>query len=195
MRSDAASIQVLDPERDELVLLASCGFAPASARFWERVAVAAESVCRAALDAGERVVIEDVQDPASGFIGSPDADEWRRSGLRAVQSTPLLSRRGECLGMISTHWTEPHAPSTDDLSRLDVLARQAADLIERARAEGRLKESEARLRLFGEAASDVIWTRGAENLHWEYLSPAFEAIYGIERASVLGGMTCGPGPS
>lgn len=51
--------------------------------------------------------------------------------------------------------------------------------IDRARAEGGRRESEARLRQFGEASSDVIWIRDADTLQWEYLSPAFETVYGI----------------
>ena len=35
------------------------------------------------------------------------------------------------LGMISSHWRKPHAPTERDLRLLDILARQAADLIER----------------------------------------------------------------
>jgi two-component sensor histidine kinase len=37
--------------------------------------------------------------------------------------------------MISTHWHQPHQPAKQDLRLLDVLARQAADLIERALAD------------------------------------------------------------
>ena len=64
-----------------------------------------------------------------------------------MQSTPLLSRTGQMLGMISTHWREPHQPSERSLALLDVLARQAADLIERSQAEERLRESEERYRV------------------------------------------------
>ena len=44
-----------------------------------------------------------------------------------------------------------------------------------------LRESEARFREFAEASSDVLWVRDAETLQWDYLSPAFEAVYGISR--------------
>jgi two-component system NtrC family sensor kinase len=48
--------------------------------------------------------------------------------------------------MISTHWREAHEPSERDLRMLDILARQAADLIERRRAEEALRESREQLR-------------------------------------------------
>jgi PAS domain-containing protein len=65
--------------------------------------------------------------------------------LRAnIGSTP--ETRAEQLGMISTHWREPHQPTERALRRLDVLARQAADLIERSRTEAALRESNEQLR-------------------------------------------------
>jgi GAF domain-containing protein len=63
---------------------------------------------------------------------TPDLEAYRRSDIRAVQSTPLVSRSGHLLGVLSTHWRRPHQPAGRDLHLLDVLARQAADLIERA---------------------------------------------------------------
>src|SRR5215475_3715804 len=73
------------------------------------------------------------------MAGSDDFGTYHQTGIRAVQSTPLLSRGGHVLGMISTHWRQPHCPSERDLRLLDVLARQAADLIERSLAERRTK--------------------------------------------------------
>ncbi|MBN9073120.1 MAG: PAS domain S-box protein [Rhizobiales bacterium] len=57
------------------------------------------------------------------------------------------------------------------------------------RASQALRESEERLRQFGEAASDVLWVRDAQTLRWEYLTPAFETIYGMTRAEALSGDT------
>jgi len=75
------------------------------------------------------------------IAGTPDLEAYRRSDLQAVQSTPLVSRSGRLLGVISTHWRQPHEPAERDLRLLDVLARQAADLIERAQSEAALQQA------------------------------------------------------
>lgn len=61
------------------------------------------------------------------------------------------------------------------------------DITPRKRTEEALRESEGRFRQFGEAASDVLWIRDAETLAFEYLSPAFGAVYGLSREEALGG--------
>jgi PAS domain-containing protein len=48
--------------------------------------------------------------------------------------------------MISTHWRRPHRPTERELQPLDVLARQAAYLIERNETEKALRESREQFR-------------------------------------------------
>ena len=54
-------------------------------------------------------------------------------------------------------------------------------------SEDALRESEARFRQFGEASADVLWIRDCESLAFEYVSPAFERIYGTRIEDVLKG--------
>jgi PAS domain S-box-containing protein len=144
MSSDMACLQLFDPKRNQLRLLAWKGLHPQSAVFWEWVSFDSASVCGLALSAGCRVVVQDIETSES-IAGTPDLNEFRRSNIRAVQSTPLVSRSGHLLGMISTLWREPHQPTERALRLLDVLARQAADLIERGKAEAALRESNDQL--------------------------------------------------
>ncbi|CCD98071.1 PAS domain S-box protein [Bradyrhizobium sp. STM 3809] len=67
------------------------------------------------------------------------------------------------------------------------LVELAMNIDDRKRTEAALRDSEARFREFGEASSDVLWIRNAATMHWEYLSPAFETIYGVPRTAVLQG--------
>jgi GAF domain-containing protein len=80
------------------------------------------------------------------MTGTPDREAYLQAGMGAAQSTPLISRDGRLIGMLSTHWRQPHYPSESELRRFDILARQAADVVERARTTEALRESEARLR-------------------------------------------------
>lgn len=137
MRSDFGSMQLLSSGRGvgpELHLLSFRGFTPQAARYWEWVEPDSRTTCGMALQTGKRVIAADVE-TCDFMVGAPDLAIYRETGIRACQTTPLLSRTGETLGMISTHWRAPHEPRERELRLLDVLARQAADLIERSQAE------------------------------------------------------------
>jgi signal transduction histidine kinase/DNA-binding response OmpR family regulator len=145
MRSETASLQVLVPERNELLLLAHRGLAPASAAYWKWVRLDDANSCAIAMSRNERVVVADVE-ACDLIAGTEDLAQYRLSGIRTTQSTPLVSRNGRLVGMISTHWRKVYEPSEREWRVLDVLARQAADLIERRTGEQALRESEAALR-------------------------------------------------
>jgi PAS domain S-box-containing protein len=177
MRADVGSMQRYDPEGDELRLLATRGFPAEAIAFWDRVNRNSGTSCGMALSIGRRVVVPDVE--CEEFMaGTADLEVAREVGLRAMHSTPLISRTGRLLGMISSHWKKPHSPAEHELRALDVLARQAADLIERVQVETDLRESEQRLRWIGsvvESSDDAIisenlhgiitsWNNGAERL-------------------------------
>ena len=184
MASDAASLQMLAADHTSLQLLASKNFHPDSAAFWQRVEVGAGSTCSKALSDNDRVVVADVE--ACDFMaGSQDQQEYRRSGIRAVQSTPLRSRSGRPLGMLSTHWRTPHTATEEDFTFFDVLARQAADLIERTLAEEALRESEERFRAIANTAPVMIWMTGAEK-HITYLNQTWLDYTGLPSDAVLG---------
>jgi GAF domain-containing protein len=159
MHSDFASMQQYYPHlgtHGELKLLAHRGFDPAAAKFWTWVRANSACTCGVAIKRRERVIATDVTNTAF-MAGSPDLATYHNLGISAVQSTPLLSRRGELVGMISTHWKECHTPSERDLRLLDILARLAADLIERKTQEEEARRREERLRVLTQLLTDVPW--------------------------------------
>src|SRR5215467_6335464 len=156
MAADAASIQMLTPDGQSLKLLGWRNFHPESVAFWDQVTAEGESVCGVALRDNTRVHVSDVESCAF-MTGTRDLEECRRSRIRAVQSTPLQSRTGRPLGMLSTHWRTPHIPTTDDFVLFDVLARQAADLIERTRDEAALQRANERNAAFLRAVPDLMF--------------------------------------
>lgn len=137
MRSDFASMQRFHQERDALELLAYRGFPAEVADRWQWVRVTSSTICGATLRTKNRVIAYDVE--TSPEVDADNLALFRRSGICSVQSTPLLSRSGTLLGVISTHWNRPHRPSERDLRVFDVVARQAADLIERTSAQEALR--------------------------------------------------------
>jgi PAS domain S-box-containing protein len=187
MSADAGTMQKYYPEQGELQLLATRGFHPESAAFWGRVNRDSATTCGVALSLGRRVIVPDFE--SSDFMASTaDLDVSRRSGLRAAQSTPLVSRSGRLLGMMSTLWHKPHHPTEHELRLLDVLARQAADLIERIQVETALCESEQRLRWLAsivESNYDAIVSTDADRIITTWNNAAGR-LYGYTPEEVIG---------
>ncbi|WP_374980664.1 ATP-binding protein [Pseudomonas solani] len=150
----------------ELQLLCSRGLPPEAVGFWQWVSPNAYSSCTMALKLGERAVIPDFEQ-WDAIAGTEDLLAFRRTGIRSAQTTPLISRSGNLLGMISTHWREPHEPSQRDRRLLDILARQAADLLERTIAEEALRQAEVDLRGLNETLEQRVAERTAELMHAE----------------------------
>lgn len=147
MGSQFASMQMLVPHETsggKLKLLASSGLGEEGEKFWEWVYYHTGSSCGEALRTSRRAIIPNFS-TCEFMQDAPTLPVFLEAGILSAQSTPLYSRDGRLLGMISTHWSYPHTPSERDLSLLDVIARQAADLIDRTQATEALKQSEERL--------------------------------------------------
>ena len=177
MHSDMASMQTVDPVRDVLRLLSWRGFEPQFGEIFELTGPDTKTSCSVARRLGSRVVVPDVE-TWDFLIGTPALEDHRKTGIRAVQSTPLFSRDGQLVGMISTHWRQPHEPSERELRMLDVLARQAADLIERSQADEALRESEKRFRVMANSSPVMIWMTNAEG-HSSFLNRACLEYFGM----------------
>jgi PAS domain S-box-containing protein len=134
------------------------------------------------LRSGERIIIENIETDAR-YAGLRSVA--RDAGYRAVQSTPLIGHDGAPLGMISTHWKSVHRPSEADLRRLDLYVRQAADFIERSKADEALRESDERLQLFVEHAPIAI---AMFDRHMRYLvaSRRWVTDYRLEGQDIVG---------
>ena len=132
-RADAGSIQALDESTQELVLLATQGIDQTVTDHSQRLTAKSYTSCGLVLATGKRAFVDfDVPE-------SEDPDGSLRlhlnTGLISAQSTPLISRSGRQIGMVSTHWRKHHRPTEQELRFLDLLARQAADLIEQRQTE------------------------------------------------------------
>lgn len=144
--ADAGTVQILNPEREALEILATRGFSPYVTEHFRWVSARSATSCGAALRAGKRTYV-DFDDPALA-----DLLEMRLhtgDGYFSAQSTPLITRAGRPIGMVSTHWRQRgHRPDERELRYLDLLARQTADLLERRQSEVALKEADRRKDIF-----------------------------------------------
>lgn len=142
--ADAGTIQLLDQQSQVLTFLTVRGFSSEMRAHFERVDAASNSPCGVALARGERVTVV-FDDPNAPDLDGSDALHLD-AGMRCAQSTPLVSRSGRPLGMFSTHWREHRQLTERELRFLDLLGRQAADLIERTQSQEALRASEKQLR-------------------------------------------------
>jgi PAS domain S-box-containing protein len=135
--ADFGNIQLIDAATSDLKIVAQRGFPEQWLEFWNHVSKG-QGVCGTALERAKRVIVEDVEESPI-FVGTAALHVQRKAGVRAVQSTPLVSRAGRPLGMFSTHYRRPTRPDVRALRLLDLLARQAADIIEQAQVEEALR--------------------------------------------------------
>ena len=133
------NIQVLNTETGNLEIVVHQGFGPGFlAHFMER---GAPNGCDLAARDMKRVVIPDLI-LESAWQGTEELRVMLDDGIRAFQSTPLVSRGGRLLGVLSTHFAEPHTLSEREIRHLDLLARMAADFMERSQGEAMLKNAD-----------------------------------------------------
>jgi PAS domain S-box-containing protein len=143
--ADKGNIQLLDQDSGNLYIAVNRGFEQPFLRFFETVGVEDAAACGAALQAKQRTLAEDIAESPI-FAGQASLKVLLDADVRAVQSTPLVSSAGRVFGMISTHFRQPHRFEERDLRRLDLLARQVADYMQRRQIEEALVQSEGRYR-------------------------------------------------
>jgi two-component sensor histidine kinase len=132
-RADKGLIQLFDVATASLRIAAQQGFAAPSVSFFAS-ADDNGSACGAPPRQLRRVIVEDVL-TGDAFLGQISKQVLLDEKVRAVTSTPLAGGEGAVLGLISVHFHEPRHPSAWELHFLDLLLRQAADFLERKRAQ------------------------------------------------------------
>jgi signal transduction histidine kinase/CheY-like chemotaxis protein len=141
--ADRGDIKLFDAEHGVLRLAAQQGFDPKFLVRIESVPLHARSSCARALARGDRVLIQDVREH-SDYANQLEVCEL--GGFLAVQSTPLVSRDGRSLGVLSTHFRQPCRPSDRELRMLDLYARHAADHIDTLQTQQDIREAAERER-------------------------------------------------
>ncbi len=135
--ADFCNIQLLDPESSDLKIAAHHGFP----KWWLNCLEMGKGTCVTALRSGKRVIVEDIEQSPI-FIGTPALEIQLKAGVRACQSTPLVSRSGKLFGMFSTYYKTSYKPDDRAIRLLDMLASYAADLLTWVAISKTLHESE-----------------------------------------------------
>jgi PAS domain S-box-containing protein len=180
--ADFGNIQLYNPESRALEIVVHRGFRQDFLDYFRAVRVDEGAVCAQAMKSGERIIIEDVQlDPTF----EPHRPIAAAADYRAVQSTPLMNRSGRVLGMLSTHFRQPHRVSERDERLLDLYARHAADFLERLRVEEAVQESEQRFARFMQHLPGLAWIKDVQG-RYVYANDAAEKAFGTARANLYG---------
>ncbi|MBV9243126.1 MAG: PAS domain S-box protein, partial [Acidobacteria bacterium] len=151
----AGTLQLYDAATKQLVTISSHGFDAHFIEHFRRVDAGPRTTGGRALKARKRVLIDYNVPPEDDHDGYLHAH--LEAGFRTVQSLPLVSRRGGAIGLLTTQWRSEHRPTERENGFLELLARQAADLISRKIYEDRLRESDERLRMAQRAGGVGIW--------------------------------------
>jgi PAS domain S-box-containing protein len=191
-RADKGTLQLLDPGTGALLIRAQRGFHPPFLEFFSHVGRQTVAASGAALAAAKRIAVEDLSRSAL-FAGQPAAEVLRSEGVRALQSTPLISSSQHVVGMISTHFSRPKRLDERELRFIDLLARQAADFVERKGMERQLLDKQLQLERITDQVGTFI-TQCTRDLRYVFVNKACadfigrpaEAIVGHSVAEVLG---------
>jgi two-component sensor histidine kinase len=132
--ADKGNMQVFDEASRSLRIVAQHGFHENFLKYFANVNDHVAASCGTAMATNEQVIVEDVL-ANKIFIDQPAQKVLLEAEVRAVISTPLRSSKGVLLGVISTHFSRPGHPSERQLRLTNILARQAADYLERKQSE------------------------------------------------------------
>jgi PAS domain S-box-containing protein len=135
------------------------------------------------LKAGRTVRIDDaLADPRTAEESI--AAEFIRTGKQANIIVPLI-KDGRFTATLFVHQAEPRHWRDDEVTLAQELAERTWTAVLRARAEAALRDSEERFRQFAEHSTDVLWMLDAGTMKMEYVSPAYERVWGRSPGALL----------
>lgn len=182
--ADAGTIHLLEVATNELRLLAVQGVETDVAIQFSNIYATPDSVWGRVLASGKSAVME-----FESLVGWKSRDQLPREQfleLRTAQVTPLVARTGLPIGVLSTCWKASPSPGERQLRFFDLLARQAADAIERRQSEEELRGSEERLRLLIESAKDYAVFTIDTNCRICCWNLGAEAMFGYTSSEISG---------
>ncbi|HVX50767.1 MAG TPA: PAS domain S-box protein [Chitinophagaceae bacterium] len=135
-------VQLINPRKKTLNIAASVGCTREFLKYFAEVGPNDTSACSRALNSQKQTTVEDVEEDV---LFAPHLGIARRSGFRAIQSTPLCGKDGVPLGIISTHIKTPTRFNPLDLQKVQLYAQKAAAFLEHYKTLDTLKKLNTRL--------------------------------------------------
>jgi two-component system, cell cycle sensor histidine kinase and response regulator CckA len=181
-KADFGTIQMAEAPNNRLRIVAQRGFSDEWLEFWNK---------HPELGAGpfaalqrRRVIVEDVETNPI-FVNTPAAAVQRNASVRAVISTPLVTRSGRLVGIFSVHYRTPKRPDESTLRLLDLLGQHAADIIDQMQTAAQLRANEARYRAIVDSSAASFVTTDEEGVI-QTANPATFTIFGYEPEELVG---------
>jgi PAS domain S-box-containing protein len=97
--------------------------------------------------------------------------------IRACWSIPVIGRDGSVLASFAIYWPTPKAPTPADLALAERFSHLVGLVMEHARQEDALRESEFRFRQVVDAIDELFWMSTGDKSIVYYVSPAYETIW------------------
>ncbi|HSS28622.1 MAG TPA: ATP-binding protein [Usitatibacter sp.] len=176
-------IWVHEPDTGALVARASRGFSEASLLEFDRIMPGPRGGSAGkAFARRSRWVIEDIDGDSDFAAFRPAA---HAAGFRAVHSTPIITRAGDLLGVVSVHFREPYIPRQRDMQMADVCARNVADVIESHRSQEAARHNERVYKALGESLDFGVWSADSSG-GYTYMSDCFLQLVGRRLEECVG---------
>ncbi|SHI11049.1 PAS domain S-box-containing protein [Sporobacter termitidis DSM 10068] len=134
------SIQLFDEDSRKLIIILSHGLSGKFQEYYSCIGLDAGS-CGKAYQRKRRIIVKDVR-LSPIFKDKPALSVLLSDDILSEQSTPLISSSGKIVGVLNTYYSETKSFSDREIRLLDMIARLAADVIERTNTEYALLQSE-----------------------------------------------------
>ncbi|HEY1872153.1 MAG TPA: GAF domain-containing protein [Chitinophagaceae bacterium] len=125
-RASCGNVQILNKHDQSLQIVVSVGLSSQFLDHFNKVGKHDGSVCARALQTRKTVFVPDL---GTDEFFAPHLEIARTEGIHSVQSTPLISRAGQLIGIVSIHYKLPRIPDTE-FSKFEIFCSNMADMIE-----------------------------------------------------------------
>lgn len=131
---------------------------------------------RDAYESGRTLVVSDTE--LDTRLDPSERAAFVDIGVRAFVAVPLV-KNSRFVGVLGLDHATARSWSQAEIALAEDVAERTWATVERARAEARLRDSEARFRQFSDTSTTILWIRDAATMRMEFASPAFDTIYGF----------------